>query len=123
MIRRLFALCAVLGALFTTTAVFAESAGDIRARMVQRLAQVDDLKAKGAIGENNRGLLEVREGGGNAASIVADENRDREAVYALIAKETGASADSVGRARAKQIAASSKAGVWVQDETGAWRKK
>jgi uncharacterized protein YdbL (DUF1318 family) len=54
---------------------------------------------------------------------VADENRDREAVYALIAKETGASADSVARARARQIAASSKPGVWVQDAGGAWKRK
>lgn len=123
MIRRLFTLCAVLGALFTTPAMFAESAGEIRARMAQRLSQVDELKGKGAIGENNRGFLEVRDGGGNAAVVVADENRDREIVYALIAKETGASADSVGRARAKQIAAASRAGVWVQDDSGAWKKK
>jgi uncharacterized protein YdbL (DUF1318 family) len=123
MIRRLIALCAVFGALFATTAVFAESAGEIRARMAQRLSQVDDLKSKGAVGENNRGFLEVRDGGGNAATVVADENRDREAVYALIARETGSSADAVGRARAKQIAASSRGGVWVQDESGAWKKK
>ncbi len=123
MIRRLIALCAVFGALFATTAVFAASAGEIRARMAQRLSQVDELKSKGAVGENNRGFLEVRDGGGNAATVVADENRDREAVYALIARETGSSAESVGRARAKQIAASSRGGVWVQDETGAWKKK
>jgi uncharacterized protein YdbL (DUF1318 family) len=91
--------------------------------MAQRLSEVDDLKGKGAIGENNRGLLEVRDGGGNAAAVVADENRDREAVYALIARDTGASADSVARARAKQIAAASRPGVWVQDESGAWKKK
>jgi len=55
--------------------------------------------------------------------VVADENRDREAVYAFIARETGASAVSVGRARAKQIATNSRPGVWVQDESGAWLKK
>lgn len=123
MIRRILFLCLALTALSASTAALAESANDIRARMAQRLSQVDDLKGKGAIGENNRGLLEVRDGGGNAASVVADENRDREAVYALIAKETGATPDSVGRARAKQIAAASKPGVWVQDESGAWKKK
>lgn len=123
MIRRILFLCLALTALSASTAALAESANDIRARMAQRLSQVDDLKGQGAIGENNRGLLEVRDGGGNAASVVADENRDREAVYALIAKETGATSDSVGRARAKQIAAASKPGVWVQDESGAWKKK
>ena len=51
------------------------------------------------------------------------ENRDHEVVYALIAKDTGATAESVGRALAKQITANSRPGVWVQDEAGAWKKK
>lgn len=122
MIRRILFLCLALCTI-AAPAVHAQSAGQLRQRMAQRLSQVDELKAKGAVGENNRGLLEVRDGGGNAASVVAEENRDREAVYALIAKETGSNADAVGRARAKQIAAASKAGVWVQDESGAWKKK
>lgn len=121
MIARIFAACLALCAL--TVTVSAQNAGAIRQRMEQRLPQIDELKAKGAIGENNRGLLEVREAAGNAASVVADENRDREAVYGLIAQQTGATADSVGRARAKQIAANAKSGVWVQDESGAWKKK
>lgn len=103
---------------------FAESAAALRGRMEQRLPQIDALKAQEFLGENNRGFLEERKSGGtNAAAVVTDENRDREAVYALIARETGATPDSVGHARAKQIALSSRAGVWVQDESGAWRKK
>jgi uncharacterized protein YdbL (DUF1318 family) len=119
---RCFTLFAAL-CLLTITA-FAENAADIRRRMEQRLPQIDTLKAQGAVGENNRGFLEVRGGGApTAASVTSDENRDREAVYALIAKETGASPDSVGRARAKQIAQHSSPGVWLQDESGAWKKK
>lgn len=119
---RIFTLFTAL-CLLTVTA-FAESAADFRRRMEQRLSQIDTLKAQEVLGENNRGLLEERKSGtAGAAGVVADENRDRAAVYALIAKETGASADSVGRARAKQIAANSRSGVWVQDEAGAWKKK
>lgn len=115
-----------LGPLFATLCLlavtaFAETAADIRHRMEQRLPQIDAFKAQEIVGENNRGLLEERKTG--SGSVVSEENRDREAVYALIAKETGASPDSVGRARAKQIAANSKSGVWVQDESGAWKKK
>jgi len=107
-----------------TVSVLAESATDIRRRMEQRLPQIDALKAQEVVGETNRGLLDERKTGvANAASVVADENRDREAVYVLIAKETGSNADAVGRARAKQIAANSRGGVWVQDESGAWKKK
>ena len=116
---RLFTLFAAL--CFLTVAAFAESAGEIRHRMEARLAQIDALKSQEVVGENNRGFLEERKPG--AGSTVSDENRDREAVYALIARETGASADSVGRARAKQIAANSKSGVWVQDESETWKKK
>lgn len=116
---RFFTLFATL-CLFTVSA-FADSAADIRHRMEQRLPQIDTFKAQEVLGENNRGLLEERKAG--SGSLAADENRDRAAVYALIARETGATPDSVGRARARQIAASSKAGVWVQDEAGAWRKK
>src|SRR5690349_12677863 len=103
---RLFTLFTALCLL--AISAFAQSAGDIRRRMEQRLPQIDQLKAQEIVGENNRGFLEQRKAGGG--TTVADENRDREAVYALIAKETGASADSVGRARAKQIAANSAAG-------------
>lgn len=119
---RFFTLLATLCLL--TISAFAENAADIRRRMEQRLPQIDSLKAQESLGENNRGLLEVRgSGGAEAGGVVSDENRDREAVYALIAKETGATPDSVGRARAKQIASNSRPGVWVQDDSGAWKKK
>jgi uncharacterized protein len=108
----------------TAVSAFAASAGELRRQMEARLPRIDAAKTAEAVGENNRGLLEVRPAGkADAASLAAEENRDREAVYALIAKETGATPDSVGRARAKQIAANSRPGVWVQDEAGAWKKK
>ena len=119
MTTRIFTLVAALG-LLTATA-FAQNATDLRRRMEQRLPQIDALKAQEAVGENNRGFLEERKGG--AGSVVADENRDREAVYAILARQTGATPDSVGHARAKQIATNSRAGVWVQDESGKWSKK
>jgi len=119
---RLLTLFAAL--CFVTATALAATASDLRRQMEQRLPAIDAMKTSEAVGENNRGLLEVRPAGkADAASLVAEENRDREAVYALIAKETGAISDSVGRARAKQIAANSRPGVWVQDEGGAWRKK
>lgn len=120
--HRIVALFAAL-CLVTVTA-FAASAADLRRQMEARLPAIDAMKTSEAIGENNRGLLEVRPAGkADAASLVAEENRDREAVYALIAKQTGATADSVARARAKQIGTNSRPGVWVQDESGAWKKK
>jgi uncharacterized protein YdbL (DUF1318 family) len=118
-LRCLFVLL-VLG--FGTVAVRAEDLGAVRARMSQRLPQIDALKSSGALGENNRGYLEVRTAG-EAGSVAAAENRDRETVYAELGKKTGASAEAVGRARAKQIAANSAAGVWLQRENGEWYQK
>jgi len=119
-------LSCLFAASLAAVVVHAESAADIRRRMEQRLGAIDSLKAQEAVGENNQGYLAVPPAGkpaGNAASVVADENRDRASVYALIAQQTGATADNVGRARARQIAAGSRPGVWVQDEAGKWSKK
>lgn len=119
---RPFSLFAIV--LVLSVPVFAENAADLRHRMEQRLPQIDALKAQGVVGETNRGFIDERKSGvPNAAKIVADENHDREAVYAYIAKQTGSDAETVGRARAKQIAAASRPGVWVQDGSGNWSKK
>ncbi|HEY0945515.1 MAG TPA: DUF1318 domain-containing protein [Opitutaceae bacterium] len=101
----------------------AQDLGAVRARMAQRLPQIDALKQQGALGEDNRGYLSVRENKANAGSLAAEDNRDRGVVYEAIAKQTGSTSDAVGRARAKQIAASSAPGVWLQKEDGSWYRK
>jgi len=115
----------LIASLFSLGAVAAraEDLGAVKARMSQRLADLDQFKAQGAIGENNRGLVELRQASPAAGDIAAGENRDREIVYAALAQQTGSSAETVGRARAKQIAAGSAAGVWLQSESGEWSKK
>jgi uncharacterized protein YdbL (DUF1318 family) len=120
-----FRTCLVLFSfgLFAATAARAEDLGAIRARMAERLPKIDTLKASGAVGENNRGLLEVRDGGGDSASVVSEENADREKVYAAIAQQAGSNADQVGRQRAKKIAENSASGVWLQKEDGSWYRK
>jgi len=120
----LLRLCLVVSALFfSAAAARAEDLNAVRARMAERLPKLDALKASGAIGENNRGLVEVRGGSGDATSVVAEENRDRGTVYAQIAQKNGTSAEQVGRVRAKKIAESSAAGVWLQRDDGTWFKK
>jgi len=117
-------LLLVLSAVFLAAAAAqAEDLSAVKSRIAERLPKLDALKAGGAVGENNRGLVEVRDGGGEAASVASAENSDREAVYAAIGAKTGASADAVGRARAKKIASDSAAGVWLQHEDGSWYKK
>jgi uncharacterized protein len=121
LLRLLFVIASlVLGA----AVVHAEDLGAVKARMEQRVGSIDALKDRGAVGENNRGLLEAR---GNLAgpeqSLVSDENADRRTVYAAIATQTKTSADEVGKARAQKIASNSKHGVWVQGADGNWAQK
>ena len=120
---RLLALVALFAVALPAPVLHAQDLGAVKARMAQRLSKLDELKAKGAVGENNRGFVEARASDPAAGAVISAENSDRETVYAALAKQTGTSADQVGRARAKQIASGSAAGVWVQKEDGAWHKK
>lgn len=119
-LRLLFLCIALLG---TTAIVRAEDLGVVRARMEKRIPQIDALKTQGAVGENNRGFLEVRAAAADADAVTSAENADRTTVYAALAAKTGATADAVGKARARQIATHSATGVWLQRENGEWYKK
>ncbi len=120
--------CALFTALPVTVRA-EEDLGSIKTRMSLRLAKIDELKSKGVLGENNVGLLEVRNAavpGVNAtevSAVVGDENKDRQVVYAALAKKANVSYEQMSKARAKAIAANSVPGVWLQKETGEWYKK
>ncbi len=94
-----------------------------KAGMRQRLSAVDALKTAGKVGEANSGLLAVRDGGGDAQGVVDAENADRSVLFAETAKKTGGTAQAVGKAFARQLAAASQPGVWLQREDGGWYKK
>jgi len=111
----------VMGFVGITSA--AEDLNAIKTRMAQRLPQIDALKTQGVVGENNRGMMELRGGDVDAGDTVAAENRDRGFVYAEIAKQTRTTVEQVARHRARQIAASSAPGVWLQKDDGTWYKK
>ena len=119
--RVLLAVIMFSGSAVLATA--AEDLGAVKERMVQRLPLLDQLKTKGVVGENSRGMMELRGGDVDAGDAVAAENRDRGIVYAEIAKQTRTSVEQVARVRARQIAAASAPGVWLQKEDGTWYKK
>ncbi len=119
-----FLLWAMLATGAVGVAFAAENLGAVKQRMDQRVPAIDALKVRGAVGENNQGLLEARGSlaAGEAATVAA-ENADRQAVYAALAAQTGSTADAVGRKRAARIAAVSTPGVWLQDAAGRWYRK
>lgn len=118
------ALLVLASVLSVPAALRAQDLGAIRARMEQRLSDVNAVKNKGVAGENNRGYLEARGAPAPAdQQVIQAENADRRQVYAAIAAETGSSADEVGRQRAVQLAGLARPGHWVQGADGSWRKK
>ena len=116
-----------VGILITITALLLlaavpAAAQGVKERMAARLPVIDDLKARGLVGENNQGYLEFV-GAPQQAEMVTAENADRRMVYAAIAKQTGTSPEVVGQRRALQIAENSLAGVKLQRPDGSWYAK
>ena len=117
------ALLSVL--IFGAAASCFAGAGDIKARMQERLPTIVQLKDAGNVGENNKGYLEVCPecGAPKDAGTVSAENSDREAVYNAIAKQQGTTPQLVGERRALQIRQNASSGEWLQDPSGKWYKK
>jgi len=105
----------------------------IKARMAQR--QQDSLNAffdAGAVGFGNDGLVAVRDRAAvplnerrNLESIVAEENRDREAVYREIANANNHpewEAD-IQKTFAQEWVKNARKGWYYQDASGAWLQK
>ena len=99
------------------------SADDIKTRMKNRLPTILELKAKGIVGENNKGYLEFIGGKKEKADVVAAENEDRQAVYEAIAKQQSTTVELVGKRRALQISQKADSGDWLQDASGKWYQK
>ncbi len=118
---RALSMMALLG--FAVPVALAQEPG-LKQRLEQRLPALDDLRLRQVVGETNRGFLEIR---GKATpeetQLVEEENRDRSSVYEAIAARSETTKDTVGRARAKQIAVASARGVLLQDANGTWAPK
>lgn len=105
----------------------------IQSRMQQRFAaSLSSYFANGAIGFTGDGLVAMRDAAAvplpqRAAlnTAIADENRDRQAVYREIAVANGhAEWESQIRGTfAKQWVQQAKAGWYYQDASGAWKQK
>jgi len=95
---------------------------DITSRMEARLPVIDALKAKGVIGENNKGYLAFR-GPRTQTDVVNAENTDRAALFKRIATQQGTTPDLVGHRFALKFRNLTRGGEWYQDDAGNWRKK
>ncbi len=110
------------------------SSPEIRAIVGSMAARTPQLKpyfASGAIGYTGNGDIDVRDQNAvplperaNVKRLVAEDNRDREALYAEMAKANGHPEwkDDIRRIFAQRWVANAPAGTWHQDG-GAWKQK
>ncbi|HGY12497.1 MAG TPA: DUF1318 domain-containing protein [Desulfobacterales bacterium] len=98
-------------------------AAGIKERMKQRLPVIADLKAKGIIGENNRGYLGFVTGARAQEGVVAAENKDRKKIYNHFAKQQNTTPDVVEKVQAQRKAQRAKPGEFFQNPDGSWHKK
>jgi len=99
----------------------------------QRAGVIKPFMDRGNIGIGQDGLLTIRTTDGlnlkeraEAQQSVEAENRDREALYAEIAKANGIPKENVPRIKAifaKSWLDQAHSGWWIQDGSGNWRRK
>jgi uncharacterized protein len=87
----------------------------------------------GSLGEANNGLVEIRDESAldlkdkaTLRNLVNDENKDRQELYAEVAKALNIDSSQVGRIQkifAESWIKNSAPGWWVQKEDGEWVKK
>ena len=105
----------------------------LKQAMKDNFPQLKPFYDKGAIGENNAGLVEQRDAGGLNLKEKADlnrfmgqENNNRNALYGEIMKANKLGADSlpkIQRIFANSWREKSQPGWWIQNDGGGWEKK
>ena len=93
-----------------------------------RAHELQARKAKSAVGEDNQGFVRVLKPAGQAKDkdLVAAENRDRNLIYNVIAKQNHLGPEGlseVERAFAKVRENRARHGDWIQNPQGKWVRK
>jgi len=105
----------------------------IKESIKSRYAQLKTFYDKGAIGENNKGLIEAKDTAGLnlqekslVNKLIDQENKDRAALYSEIAGANKLGSESVPQIKkifANSWREKSQSGWWVQNDGGNWEKK
>jgi uncharacterized protein YdbL (DUF1318 family) len=123
--RRTFIAALIALFLLPATALFAaESKAELQKRFKARYAEIQQLKKDAVVGETDEGYIDFVNDKKDAkhTDLVDQENTDRRALYALIAKDTGESAETVAKHNAQRNFEKAKSGEWIKVD-GKWKKK
>ena len=90
-----------------------------------RFDELRQLKSAGALGENNKGYVEVLQAQGNATTIADAENKDRRVIYQTIAEQNGLedALSTIEKVFSQVQHDKAESGDKVQDEDGQWVAK
>jgi uncharacterized protein len=105
----------------------------LRDSIKRRSGAIKPYMDKGSVGINQDGLLVVRSSAGlslkdraEVQQLIEAENRDREALYAEIAKANSIPSDAVPKIKgifARSWIDQAQSGWWLQDSQGNWKRK
>jgi uncharacterized protein len=99
----------------------------LKKRFEERYPKLVELKKAGKIGETTQGVVEAVKkeylDDSKVKNLLSDENADRQKLYKLIAKDTGATPDSVATRAAQRNFEKAKAGEYLKDKDGKWTQK
>jgi uncharacterized protein YdbL (DUF1318 family) len=105
----------------------------LKKQMNERFSRLTPFFQKGALGENNKGFLEMREIKGlspvernELKQLLEAENRDRKALYQEVATSMKIQANQIGKVQrifADKWQQAATSGWWIQKEDGQWLQK
>ena len=115
----------LLFSLFFLLVPFVQAESSFASTMKERLPEVIKAKGEGTVGEGVDGLLHIRaeEASAELEKMVASENKDREALFANLAKKTKGSTAEAAKIFAKAMIGKGKKGHWFRSSKGAWKQK
>ncbi|MCZ6673031.1 MAG: DUF1318 domain-containing protein [Verrucomicrobia bacterium] len=117
----IFMSLAVTCFLLSAAQTFALDEASLKKSIMQRVSSIDKLKLASKVGENNVGILTQRAAlSADETTLMNAENKDRRALYAILAKRLKISVKVVGQGRAEELRKKSASGVWLQDISGKW---
>ena len=114
-------MCSWAEAKYNIKEMTSEVEGALNSRR-DRFEQLEALKAKGVVGENNQGYEEVLEKGQGAEELVDAENADRKVIYQTIAEQNDLKdqVKLIEQAFAEVQREKAAVGEKIQDEDGKW---
>jgi uncharacterized protein YdbL (DUF1318 family) len=105
----------------------------IKESIKNRYAQLKTFYDKGAIGENNKGLIEAKDMAGLnlqerglVNKLIDQENKDRAELYSEIASANKLGSESISQIKkifSNSWREKSQSGWWIQNDGGNWEKK